>query len=338
MVPEVNAGVNVSSESSLADSADSDYLRGVIFVGKGMYYRLLLPSAWFVDTTYTLLDHAVKAMNHTPNHSQLEVYDSYDDVPSRASYTAYNHNNPSNGRRFGTTSSEPIARPILSPINAPHFRIGESEHTPETPTTSMLGTPTSFHSPPSSNTSSSYFNTLPSSPRVHFRSRVRITSGLHRHHRKHHSQDTPSSSLSGSPSSSISAPLRTQADDNSPLWGPLGQRVSFLAWNKRKEVASHGHSPKKAGRRRRKGLLGGPNERTPLLGSRMYSAHVGSEADQDRHLFNENRHEAVSERLAHHVDTAFGVWPQRLLNPHVSFIRPDTTTNINDMRSGGGGT
>jgi len=253
-------------------------------------------------------------MNHPPNHSR--VYDNYEDIPSRALHSESRHNskNHSNNRRFGTINSESIARPILSPINASHFPITEPEHTPET---RILETPiASFHSPmpsPSSNTSSGYFNTLPPSPRVHFRSRVRITSGLHRHHRKHRPQDTPSSSLSGSPSSSISAPLRTQADNNSPLWGPLGQRVSFLAWGKRKDFASHGHSPKKAGRRRRKGPMGGPNERTPLLGSRMYPPHVASEGDQDRYLFNGNCDGAV---LAHQVDTAFGIWPRRLLNPH----------------------
>ncbi|KAI0757599.1 hypothetical protein C8Q80DRAFT_109396 [Daedaleopsis nitida] len=74
-------------------------------------------------------------------------------------------------------------------------------------------------------------------PRVRFRSRVRITSGVHRHRHSHsHSHSattgggtsTPGSSTEDSPSSSISAPLRYQADDNT-AWGPIGKRLSGYA-------------------------------------------------------------------------------------------------------------
>ncbi|KAJ3556511.1 hypothetical protein NP233_g11958 [Leucocoprinus birnbaumii] len=90
--------------------------------------------------------------------------------------------------------------------------------------------------------------------RIRFRSRVRITSGLNRYrHSSTRGIDsnnntlrslsggadsyycyTPSSSISGSPSSSISAPLRSRTDDEAdrPGWGPLGQRVNMLAKKK----------------------------------------------------------------------------------------------------------
>ncbi|KAL0945553.1 hypothetical protein HGRIS_014714 [Hohenbuehelia grisea] len=75
--------------------------------------------------------------------------------------------------------------------------------------------------------------------RVRFRSRVRIASGLNRHRTSlsfadgdHPAFIGGEGSLSSSPSSSISAPLRTPADDEDstrPGWGPLGQRVSLFA-------------------------------------------------------------------------------------------------------------
>jgi len=88
-------------------------------------------------------------------------------------------------------------------------------------------------------------------PKVRFRSRVRITSGLRRHRHStpgaavggDAASPSPSTSVSGSPSSSISAPLRYQADENT-TWGPLGRRLSAYAhsngWQKR--------SPKSPGR------------------------------------------------------------------------------------------
>jgi len=72
--------------------------------------------------------------------------------------------------------------------------------------------------------------------RVRFRSRVRITSGLHRYHTPNDSALSAlvpgEASLSSSLSSSISAPLHTPGDDEEnerPGWGPLGQRVSLFA-------------------------------------------------------------------------------------------------------------
>jgi len=83
--------------------------------------------------------------------------------------------------------------------------------------------------------------------RVRFRSRVRITSGLN-HYRHRSQQDqhhqpgadylslSPASSVPGSPSSSISVPLRTQTDEQvgKPGWGTLGQRVSLFAMERKR--------------------------------------------------------------------------------------------------------
>jgi len=159
------------------------------------------------------------------------------------------------------------------------------------------------------------------SMRVRFRSRVRITSGLnrHRHHWKSYTdpQDyltfTASSSISGSPSSSISAPLRTRAEDDigKPGWGTLGQRVSLLA---------HGNDPKRKTRERRKSVLFAKSElrnhdldeRSPLITPAVRRLLQAEGHDQD---FGSDQEDEES-RLSREIDQAFGPWPHRLLNPH----------------------
>ncbi|KAF9471304.1 hypothetical protein BDN70DRAFT_888283 [Pholiota conissans] len=171
--------------------------------------------------------------------------------------------------------------------------------------------------------------------RVRFRSRVRITSGLNRHrHKSSYSehQESPhvsfsrSSSLSGSPSSSISAPLRNQAEDEvgKPGWGTLGQRVSIL---------TQGNSHRRKQREQREqaqaqALLAksvqlgislpsgrhqyGADERTPLITSSspyLYVRHNGEVTSSE-----ESAEEA--ERFARDVDIVFGPWPARLWNHH----------------------
>ncbi|KAI0063133.1 hypothetical protein BV25DRAFT_1899482 [Artomyces pyxidatus] len=147
----------------------------------------------------------------------------------------------------------------------------------------------------------------PASPtlaRVRFRSRVRITSGL-RHSRRQ--ARSPDSSAESSPSSSISVPLRHQADENNPR-GPLGKRISVLAanaWQKRRHTA---FDPSRADEER--------GERTPLTrGStpRMYGDH-GEEAQQ------ESEQEYLA-RVRREEELAFGKWPWRALNRHVSCTR-----------------
>lgn len=178
--------------------------------------------------------------------------------------------------------------------------------------------------------------------RVHFRPRVRITSGIgrHRHQRspRAHTPDrrdgfvtyaSPSSSRSSSPSesSSISAPLRSRADDemDKPGWGPLGRRVALLSREARWQRAAR----EREKRRRRRGedlersasprsppATYGYSERTPLIRPRIQSPNgltygarsFDVESDMsDRELEEEAR-------IAKVMDEAFGPMPGRLLN------------------------
>jgi hypothetical protein len=147
---------------------------------------------------------------------------------------------------------------------------------------------------------------------VHFRSRVRISSGFSRRRRQHllSRQDafisiSSDSSLSGSPSSSISAPLRSCSDDeaNKPGWGPLGQRVSLLAHKsrqqRRRSLPRQGHDARVI-----------PNDRTPLRPSSPLTAYVeGEDAYAETNQSDRERRREI--------DAAFGTWPRRLVNIHV---------------------
>ena len=131
-------------------------------------------------------------------------------------------------------------------------------------------------------------------PRVRFRSRVRITSGLRR---SRHASDSvahgasPASSASDSPSSSISAPLRWQADEND-AWGPLGRRLSAYAhqngWQKRVPSALRGSLRSSTTTRQQPTAKAKMNERTPLLRAGRHVAYVdagldgGGDADDER--------------------------------------------------------
>jgi len=145
------------------------------------------------------------------------------------------------------------------------------------------------------------------SSRVRFRSRVRIGSGLNRHRHKYLRVDylssdfSPAPSLSGSSSSSMSAPLRTQTDEQvgKPGWGTLGQRVSMFA----KGNIEQRRSREQASSFRRGVEPGGfrgeqvipyhvqVDEETPLLSSPIYS----DPAPEDK---------------------VFGPWPDRLANAY----------------------
>jgi len=141
--------------------------------------------------------------------------------------------------------------------------------------------------------------------RVRFRSRVRITSGLHHHHRR---RVSTSSSLTSSPSSSISAPLRSPGTET-PGWGTLGQRVGIFAFSNKQGGASHNK------RRSRQGVAGEPTERTSLLFSTPPSYTDGdSYNDENGESYNsESDEEAI---LSRQIDNIFGKWPGRLLNRH----------------------
>ncbi|KAJ4499410.1 hypothetical protein C8R41DRAFT_815624 [Lentinula lateritia] len=143
---------------------------------------------------------------------------------------------------------------------------------------------------------------IPTNRSIRFRSRVRITSGVHRHREHRHRNtavhnslhpagllnrsegDTAVSSCSSSPSSSISAPIRFREDEAtvSPKWGPLGQRVRLFV-SQQKDKAKRVQADREACERearRRYLLVYGPgansvsnfarspandHERTPLL-------------------------------------------------------------------------
>ncbi|GJE94217.1 hypothetical protein PsYK624_103850 [Phanerochaete sordida] len=175
-------------------------------------------------------------------------------------------------------------------------------------------------------------------PRVRFRSRVRITSGLRRS--KYGTGDaangaSPASSASDSPSSSISAPLRWQADENA-AWGPLGRRLSAYAqqngWQKRVPSAA----PRNGGVRtpathRQPQPRGKMDERTPLVRGGRHVAYVdagldgGRDADDERLLEgeyessdeeSERDHSLRKAALRREEEAVFGPWPWRLLNRH----------------------
>ncbi|KAG1809937.1 uncharacterized protein HD556DRAFT_1435670 [Suillus plorans] len=136
-----------------------------------------------------------------------------------------------------------------------------------------------------------------SSPRVHFRSRVRITAGMRR---RRLSDGLPSgaSSISGSPCSSISAPLRSANAASSKGWGPL--EPSSPTGRRRTRHSSNPpepyHSP--------------VNEHTPLLRPPCRYSYVRG-YDEDRMV-----DEDVERQRGRVIDDTFGKWPGRLLNRH----------------------
>lgn len=157
--------------------------------------------------------------------------------------------------------------------------------------------------------------------RVHFRSRVRITSGLHSSRHRHEasmpipsrskSRDDLATTASGSPSSSISAPIRYKPDANNAL-GPLGKRLSSLAESRKRRLGGSDMNTKR--------VAVGSDERTPFLIAgagavpdytqqrrrRMSDASAGEE-DED-----------LDSGLKREEDVMFGKWPWRVLNRHAS--------------------
>jgi len=147
------------------------------------------------------------------------------------------------------------------------------------------------------------------SSRVRFRSRVRIGSGLNRHRHKHLGVDylssdfSPAPSLSGSPSSSISAPLRTQTDEQvgKPGWGTLGQRVSMFA-----KVNMEQRRSREQASSFRTGVEPGGFRGEQVI---PYSYYV--QVDEETPLLSGFSH---SDSTAE--DKVFGPWPGRLANPY----------------------
>lgn len=157
-----------------------------------------------------------------------------------------------------------------------------------------------------------------SMPKVHFRSRVRITSGLHSSSRSRNrggmgrnstTDDgigTANTSASGSPSSSISAPLRYQADESNFL-GPLGKRINSLALarNKRNEQL------------RRANIGSSVSERTPFI----RASECGPVPDYTHQRRGRGRiagDEDFARGLKREEEIMFGRWPWRAFNRRAS--------------------
>ncbi|TFL06246.1 hypothetical protein BDV98DRAFT_600312 [Pterulicium gracile] len=176
----------------------------------------------------------------------------------------------------------------------------------------------------------------PSRPRtIRFHSRVRIASGIHHtsSHSHHQSvadrywsgdkddvaQEEPRrsgsdfSSRSGSPSSSISAPLRSRSRTGSEeegrtfTWAPLGRRIGLLA-NSRNHARRNVASQETNGN--------GDTDRTHLLprtrSRRSYVEGEGVQPGDDNFSDDEFRQDLNPEE----VDSVFGKWPTRLTNRH----------------------
>ena len=152
---------------------------------------------------------------------------------------------------------------------------------------------------------------------VHFHSRVRITSGLRHSHGgggggggggTHALGD---SSDSDSPSSSISAPLRFRSRDTMPR-APLTERVSRLATQalqRRRAVA--GARPSSAVSR----LLARDCEYAPLIAAGVPATYGAARYGVS---VSNGRANGVRDQSHDGDDSAFGEWPWRALNRHVS--------------------
>jgi hypothetical protein len=159
-------------------------------------------------------------------------------------------------------------------------------------------------------------------PHVRFRSRVRISAGIGRRFRLSDGLSSNASSISGSPSSSISAPLRTHYTGNNG-WGPLGSRVKLSASQGEDANGGKGDSSGRGdGNARRRCarsswmfLDADADEHTHLLTYATGYSYVGNRYAHDCHHDDAERGRWWRERL---VDEAFGKWPGRLLNRHVS--------------------
>jgi hypothetical protein len=144
---------------------------------------------------------------------------------------------------------------------------------------------------------------------------VRITSGLRRSSGTTHALGD--SSDSDSPSSSISAPLHFRSRDTMPR-APLTERVSRLATQalqRRRAVvaAARTSSSSSAVSRLRARDCG---EYAPLIGAGRpvtYGAARCGISVSDRHRAN-----GVRDQSRREDDCAFGEWPWRALNRHVS--------------------
>ncbi|KAI1790454.1 hypothetical protein LXA43DRAFT_890924 [Ganoderma leucocontextum] len=172
--------------------------------------------------------------------------------------------------------------------------------------------------------------TVRPAPRVRFRSRVRITSGVHRHRHSVSATggSTPGSTTSDSPSSSISAPLRYQADENAP-WGPIGKRLSGYAasggWQRRTQPQvqvqrydGQANGVRGEATRGRGGTRGARayGERTPLLRPPAGQAAYSEDEDEDSQGMSGEERTMRASALRREEEAVFGKWPWRIFNRH----------------------
>ncbi|KAJ6573933.1 hypothetical protein DFH09DRAFT_1456435 [Mycena vulgaris] len=248
-----------------------------------------------------LVIHSVEGENLNMAGPTLKKARSTDDfvlVPSELVYKA----NDSHDNDSGSSGDE-----ISIQVESPREHDDSLSSSALTATTSQLGTDdatvTDDADPP------------PRRSRVHFRSRVRITSGLPRHSR--HLSAT--SSLNSS-SSSISAPLRSPLTEEncSPGWGTLGKRVGLFALSNRQAaaLAAQARSAKQRGRRRQGVADLATNERTALLGNPAPPGYDGYDPEEEDGYFSSDDEYDEEAVLSRQIDLVFGKWPQRLLNRH----------------------
>lgn len=217
-------------------------------------------------------------------------------------------------------------KPCITPGNALHLIDDDPSPRSQTPSSVIIVPADGGHDQDAEGYRSSSEPPPPArpAPRVRFRSRVRITSGMHRHRHSMpgamHSGSTPSSA-SDSPSSSISAPLRYQADENT-AWGPLGKRLSAYAgggWQRRVHSAPQvnggvGAVPKVV--RPHSVGPGRANERTPLVRGSRRSTYVNYDDDvQEDEDEDVEEQELRAAALKREHEAMFGKWPMRLVNP-----------------------
>lgn len=176
---------------------------------------------------------------------------------------------------------------------------------------------------------------------VRFRSRVRIASGTFNHRARSHSH-LPSHSAESldsesSPSSSISAPLRSTPDDSIPR-----PSYSFAVPKRRRQRPLRPRAASASGASSKSG--GDGSERTPLLrapGSRLgaRTRRLYGDPDEDDEASSNQR-----VRISREEVNAFGSWPWRLFNGYVrlsfftlcfSFILSASLCRILSSSSGG---
>lgn len=187
---------------------------------------------------------------------------------------------------------------------------------------------------------------------VRFRSRVRITSGVHAYSKSRRPSNTSletTSARSSSPSSSISAPLRDPSSDNdSGVWR-LGMPLHLSPAknrSRRRQQQQQQHQLRQYDPRtplRHTSTLS--NDRTPLLQKSPSGPSLFSTEDLDTDESEaEGDEESEEARLNREIDIVFGKWPVRLMNRHVSvFVMPcrswisSVSPFLNYLCSGGGG-